>query len=141
VLCGALAARHPALELVALDVDSLALEAVAINVPRAVRVLSDGWPAELGEPFRLILSNPPIHRGKTESMQIVERLIDGAPKHLDPKGELRVVVQRRLAVDRLLSRHFRDVDVVADDGPWRVWSARRRYLRRTRDRGGSESRR
>ena len=107
---------------VLLDHDAIALEAAALNVPAGTRVLGRDLSAVTG-PFDLIVSNPPIHAGKAQSLRTVEALVRGAPRVLARRGELVVVAQRRLPVGGRLDRRFERVSAIADRGPFRVWRA------------------
>jgi 16S rRNA (guanine1207-N2)-methyltransferase len=107
--------------------DALARLALAENLGWATEEMfarvRSAWEWD-GEPaFRLILSNPPYHVGKDESLEVIEGLVSGAARALEAKGQLRIVVQRRLPVQELLEASFRTVTAVADEGPYRVWSA------------------
>jgi 16S rRNA (guanine1207-N2)-methyltransferase len=116
-------AREPAAEVTFVDVDAVALEAVRSNLgPVAVR-LSDGWGSVALEPVDHVVSNPPYHAGKGESLAVIRELVEGAARRLPARGTLTLVVQRRLPVETLLSPSFARVEAVADDGPWRVWRA------------------
>ena len=104
-----------------LEPDAISLEAAARNVPGAVPVLGSDLSAASG-PFDLIVSNPPIHGGKAQSLHTVEALIRDAPAVLTKGGTLLLVAQRRLPIGRLLERSLGRVLAVADQGPFRVWS-------------------
>lgn len=121
---GAVAGRGTGVEVAFLDVDAVALAAVRENVPGARTHLSDGLSALGEERFDLIVANPPYHRGKAESTAVVEALVRDSPAHLDEDGAIRLVVQRRLPVQRLVEERFRAVEVLADRGAFRVWWAR-----------------
>ncbi len=126
VLSSALVASGvPSHHLVLLEPDALAAEAARRNVPQASVAVRSGWPgpAPEGEGWSAVVSNPPYHAGKAESLEVVTALIEGAAVDLEPRGELRIVVQRRLPVERLLRAVFAEVDAIADDGPYRVWRA------------------
>jgi 16S rRNA (guanine1207-N2)-methyltransferase len=69
------------------------------------------------------LSNPPLHKGLVEDPAQLEQLIADAPAHLQPGGILKIVVQRRVPLDRLLSQHFATVTTPAENGRYRVWRA------------------
>ena len=126
VLGALLLARQPGCTVDFLDIDSVALEAVRENVPGARRILSAGLAARAGERYRLIVSNPPIHAGKAETMEVLRALVAGAGGHLAADGELWLVTQRRLPVQPLLERSFGNAAIVADDGRlFRVWRATR----------------
>lgn len=109
-------------EVVLLEPDAISLAAAAGNVPAGKRVLGLDLAAVSG-PFDLIVSNPPIHAGKPQSLRAVEALVREAPHILARGGELILVVQRRLPLRDLLSRSFKRVRATADRGPFRVWTA------------------
>ena len=105
-----------------LDPDAISLAAAARNVPSATQVLGAGTEAVEG-PFDLIVSNPPVHEGRRESLRTVAELAAGAPRLLARGGRLLLVALRKLPVGELLRRHFKRVATVADEGAFRVWSA------------------
>jgi 16S rRNA (guanine1207-N2)-methyltransferase len=107
-----------------LDVDAIALEAARENVPGARLVLGDGLGRAGPGPFDAVLSNPPLHRGKSEDPAMVTSLIEEAPPLLGPSGVLTFVVQRRLPVEEPLRRSFRTVSVPGEDPTFRVWEGR-----------------
>lgn len=124
VVGGVVRARWPGVGRVDfLDVDAVALAAVERNVPGARRVLSEGWPATGGRDWDAVVSNPPFHRGKSESLVVVRELVRGAPARLSDDGRLTLVVQRRLSVGPELELAFRRVEVLGDRGVFRVWHA------------------
>jgi len=132
-------AQEPSLVLDLLDADSVALEAARENVPGACILLGDSLADAAGAGrYDAILSNPPLHEGFVEDHSLLEQLIADAPDRLAPGGMLQLVVQRRVPLDRMLARHFEDVAVVAGNGRYRVWQARRAQyaplLRPTNDR-------
>lgn len=126
VLGAVVAARTPGAEVAFLDVDAVALEAVRRNVPGARTALADGWAGAPNGAWDVVVSNPPYHRGKGESLGVVEELIRGARSRLAPGGWLALVAQRRLPVPGLLAEALENVDVLGDSGPWRAWWARSR---------------
>lgn len=107
---------------VLLDPDAISLAAAARNIPSGTMVLGDGISAVTGR-FDLIASNPPIRRGRTQSLGTVESLVRDAPGVLKPGGRLLVVAQRRLPVGRILESAPGTVRAAADRGPFRVWTA------------------
>lgn len=125
VVGGVLLERRPGVELEMLDVDAVALAAARENVPKARTILANGLLGLEGAPYDLIVSNPPYHRSKAETLGVVEALIREAPRRLRPGGRLVFVVQRRLAVEGPLTRAFPAVESLAEDGTYRIWSARR----------------
>ncbi len=116
----ALAEGSPGAMVLLLDNDAIALTAAARNLPAAPRILGD----RLGHaplPIDHIVSNPPIHSRRAQSLATIERLVRDAPAALAPGGALTLVAQRRLGLQRLLGAHLRRVRTVADRGPFRVW--------------------
>ncbi len=116
--------RHPAAAVTLLERDAIALTAAARNVDGATRVLGSSLEHAPG-PFDLIVSNPPIHIGRSQSLETVAALIRDAPGALPAGGAVMLVAQRRLPIPALLGRSFRQVRPVADRGPFRVWRATR----------------
>lgn len=119
---GAVAAsRYPQVRLELLDIDAVSLEAARENVPEGRMLLADGLPRDLDEPYDLLLSNPPFHRGKGEEPGMIHGLIQEAPRVLAGDGRLVLVAQRRLTLDGVFRRFFGRVAVRADAGGFRVW--------------------
>ena len=122
VIAAAVLARTPGARVVLLERDAIALVAAARNVPGGTLVLGSGLGHVEGR-FDLIVSNPPIHAGRAQSLAAVEALIREAPGALPAGGAMVLVAQRRLPIPRLLGTSFRGVRTVADRGPHRVWAA------------------
>ncbi len=124
VIAAAMLAGSPGARVVLLESDAIALVAAARNVPEGTLVLGSGLGHVQGR-FDLIVSNPPIHAGRAQSLETVSALIGDAPEMLFPGGVMMLVAQRRLPIPALLVRSFRKVRTVADRGPFRVWAAER----------------
>jgi 16S rRNA (guanine1207-N2)-methyltransferase len=124
VIGATMLAREPGIDLTMLDNDAVALEAVRENVPGARLVLGTSLP-DASDPYDLILSNPPLHQGIAEDRALLNQLIADAPAHLKSNGILQVVVQRRVPLDRTFAEHFGRAEVVAENGRYRIWRARR----------------
>lgn len=126
VISGYIQAREPGVALTMLEADAVALEAARLNVPGARVVLSDAWSAlDERERFDHIVSNPPIHRGKSEDYTALHALIERAPALLVPGGTLTLVIQRQISIEPLFGA-YESVDVVAQDTRFRVWRAQTR---------------
>lgn len=121
---GAVALALGAADVTLVEPDALAAEAARRNVPGANVVEARGWRALGTTHFDLILANPPYHQGKAETVTPVLDFLRGVQDHLSEGGSVRFVVQRRLRVEAPLRDLFSQVEVVADDGPFRVWEAR-----------------
>ena len=115
--------QFPSARIEMADWDALALLSASHNVPdagtHAVAALAD-----LGaSAFDLIVSNPPIHDGKSEDYTVLGQLIAQSPARLTPKGQLVLVVQRRVPVAEWLSAAFTKVEKAAEDTRFCVWRA------------------
>ena len=75
--------------------------------------------------FDRVLLNPPFHRGNAVDTAVAEMLVRHAARHLNPGGELLMVVNRHLDYRRSLRRAFAAHEQVAADRRFVVWSARR----------------
>lgn len=114
--------RVPGITLTLLDMDSVALHAAQQNVPDAACVLSDGWSAvKARRDFDVILSNPPLHRGKEEDFGALEALVRGAKDRLKPRGALIAVVQRTAGVGKLFAATLKNVEMLAETNQYQVW--------------------
>lgn len=122
VLSAAAARARPDVRLVMIEPDALARAAARVNVPGADLQGVGGW--EAVGPADAIVSNPPYHRGKAEDLSVIQGLLERAPRVLTARGELRMVVQRRLPVEPLMRAAFDTVEILADRGPFRVWRGR-----------------
>lgn len=122
VIAHAVRRRVPAVRLTLLDIDSVALHAARQNVADAAHVLSDGWSAlPAKRDFDLILSNPPLHRGKEEDFGALDALVRGAKDRLKPRGALIAVVQRSAGVGTLFTSVFRTATTLAETPQYQVW--------------------
>ncbi len=108
-----------------LDADAIALEAARENVLDARLVLGDGLAAAGTMRYHAILSNPPLHDGVAEDHGALGRLIGEAPQHLVAGGVLQIVVQRRIKATELVQTAFGNVEMVAENGRFRVLRAKR----------------
>jgi len=125
VIAAALANACPDIEIDMIEADALALAAAGENVPNARCLSGTSLAAASGRVYDLIVSNPPIHEGTSESHRVLERLIAEAPAHLRPDGKLLLVVQRRVAVLPLMLKSFPTARVIADNGRFTVvWAER-----------------
>ncbi len=114
--------RAPESVLTMLDVDALALHAAAINVPGAETRLSDGWSGVAkGERFDLVLSNPPLHRGRAEDFAALTALVAHAKDHLRRGGALVAVAQRTSGMGALVKDAFHTAEVLAETPQFQVW--------------------
>lgn len=122
IIAGFVARRHPEVALWMTDVDAIALAAAVENAPTATALCGDRWGSIQGSrQFDRIFSNPPIHEGKGRTYDVLNELISGAPARLRPGGQLWVVAQRQIPVDKVMEETFRKVTLAAEDTRFRVW--------------------
>ncbi len=119
IIAAALLRRVPEIAPELVDIDSLALAAARENVPGAGVRLSDRIPT--GERYDLIVSNPPFHVGKAESLETLREFVRASAEGLGRDGRCVFVTQRRLPVRSILERTFSGFRALADRGPYRVW--------------------
>jgi 16S rRNA (guanine1207-N2)-methyltransferase len=114
--------RAPDARLTLLDIDAVALHAARQNVPDAELVPGDGL-AALGtrERYGLIVSNPPLHRGKDEDFGMLEELVKGTKQYLKLRGALVAVTQRTAGVGKLFKASFGHADLLAETNQYQVW--------------------
>lgn len=125
-LAQALLLRDPTLKAQLLDADAPSVWCARRNVPGSLVACGDSWGAlPAYQRYDLILSNPPIHSGKARDYTVVKRLIEGSAARLLPKGSLVMVVQGQVPVAEALNEHFDLVEVLVDDGRFKVWRAGR----------------
>jgi 16S rRNA (guanine1207-N2)-methyltransferase len=106
----AAALRAGAREVVAADVDALAIHAVRHNVPAARARLVDGVPPGAWD---VVLSNPPLHTGHRVDDAMLRSLAAA------PAGRVALVTLRTVPVAKLFAG--RTAERVAEDGPYGVW--------------------
>lgn len=120
---GLLATVRRKLVLEALDADALAVATTERNVPESKVFLGDGFGAVPGRRYHRIISNPPIHAGKSEDFAVLRALVADAPDHLLPGADLWIVVQRQVPVHPLLEARYGEVKLVSETPRFRVWRA------------------
>ena len=121
-----LRSRQPNLHLTLLHHDAIALAAAKQNVSKASYLLSDSWHRPPGRHrWDHIVSNPPVHRGHTQTLDILTDLIAGAPLRLTPNGTLWLVCLAHLPVHAHFERSFEQFEAKATNGRFTVWVGQR----------------
>ncbi len=120
-----LAAESRRRRVVMSDVSKAAVDLASANAARngitRLRVLlSDGVEGLAHDRFDVILSNLPAHRGHVEDPALAARLITGCARHLVPSGVAWFVVNRARGIEIEASRAFRMVEVVDQNGRYKV---------------------
>jgi len=121
----ALAALHPDAQVTLVDISRPAVEVAGENarlnrLKNVTVLLSDGYSALAGQRFDAIVSNLPAHRGHRADLETAERLIAGAPEHLRAGGAAWFVAGKALPYEHTASRAFRQVQIAAADGRYKV---------------------
>jgi 16S rRNA (guanine1207-N2)-methyltransferase len=103
--------------------DAVALEAARENVPEAEAHLGAALPDSRSHEgrFDLIVSNPPIHAGKTRDLTVLAALIGRARRHLTKGGALILVAQKTVPVPRLAEGQLASVRLLVEQGGYRSW--------------------
>lgn len=120
VISGHLAQSGEDLKIYMLEADSVALEAAKQNVPTASAILSDAWALMPELKVDRIVSNPPIHFGKSEDFRVIRGLVESSPAYLNKAGELWMVVQRQVPAQTLFGTNW-TVELAAENTRFRVW--------------------
>lgn len=108
------------------DTDAVAVEAAAATgAPYGVRAFASDLYGSVEGTYDVIATNPPFHRDGRVSLSIARALLAGAPARLTRAGELWMVVNRFLDHTATMREGFASFDLVAEDGRYRVWRARR----------------
>lgn len=120
VISGHLAKSCPDLKIWMLEADAVALEAAKENVPEATAIVSDAWALMPDLKVDRIVSNPPIHFGKSEDFRVIRSLVESSPTFLNKAGELWMVVQRQVPAQTLFGTNW-NVELAAENTRFRVW--------------------
>lgn len=128
VLGAVLKRRYPDSQVTMLDVDAFAVASsrltLAANGLEAEVISGDGIDAA---PKNLmgILTNPPFHEGVHTHYQATEHLLRQAVKHLEHKGELRLVANSFLKYPPLIEQHLGPCATLGEGQGFRIYRAKR----------------
>ena len=75
--------------------------------------------------YDLVVTNPPFHVGRHQDRQLAQSFAAAAARLLTPQGTLLLVANRHLGYAEHMESSFARVDVVVEDGRFRVWRGRR----------------
>ena len=104
------------------DVDALAVEAT-------LRTAGSAFPSDVYsdvvDTYDVIVTNPPFHAGVRTTSAVAIRMIEEAPEHLVPRGEMWLVANRFLDYQTPLRDTFARVEIAHEDNKFRVYRARR----------------
>jgi 16S rRNA (guanine1207-N2)-methyltransferase len=127
-IIGLLAARLGAAQVDLVDVNLLAVAAAQENIQHnrianARSYASDGVPEGAVRRYDLVVSNPPFHVGKSVDDDIARAFIERARQALVYGGQLILVANQFLRYDQVLRAAFGQVECLASNRSYRVWSA------------------
>ena len=74
--------------------------------------------------YDAIVSNPPFHQGRADQPELGRAFIAAAARALTPHGQLWLVANRHLPYEATLTALFSEVRAVADEGGFKVITAR-----------------
>ena len=74
--------------------------------------------------YDAIVSNPPFHQGRADQPELGRAFIAAAAGALVPDGQLWLVANRHLPYEATLAAHFTEVRSVAEEGGFKVITAR-----------------
>ena len=116
----ALAARQiwPQAALHLVDHDALALRAARHNLAGgAAEFIQAENLTPLTARYDLMLSNPPIHAGNKLDYSVVQQLVEEAPRYLAARGQLLLVTQQTVPVQRWAKA----AETVVQEQGFKVW--------------------
>jgi 16S rRNA (guanine1207-N2)-methyltransferase len=117
--------RVKTLTLVDIDRRAVALCRHNVTDERTKIVWADARALQGLEPLDFVAMNPPFHEGGAESRALGLAFIDRAAAVLRKGGCLWLVANRHLPYEAALTRHFREVRAVADQGGYKIVEARK----------------
>jgi len=120
--------RYPESSVTLLDVDAFAAASsrltLAANGLEADVISGDGIDAA-PKNLMAILTNPPFHEGVHTHYRATEELLRKAVKHLEHKGELRLVANSFLKYPPLIEQHLGPCATLGEGQGFRVYRAKR----------------
>lgn len=112
-------------QVLATDNNAAALRACAHNLALYRGSATTGVKAAdcgdgLAPPFDLILCNPPFHQGFAVEQSLTDRFLQATARLLAADGQALFVVNAFIPLERKAKGLFRHIDVIADDGRYKV---------------------
>ncbi len=87
-------------------------------------LLSDGVSRLVeGEPFDVVITNPPFHQGREVDYQVAHQFVRDAHQVLRPEGRLFLVANRFIGYDDLMRQTFGNANVAYADRSYHVLTA------------------
>lgn len=129
-LAGPVLARDGVRSLDLIEAEALAVSCARQNVtdPRATVRWGDATCSQAAcadGPYDGIVMNPPFHTGRQADPALGRAFIGAAAAMLAPQGKLWMVANRHLPYEDKLRECFRNVDMIAQNGAFKVFHANR----------------
>lgn len=123
VLTYAIRAMYPEAHIDGIEADAWALEASKQNVQNIHWLLSDGWTKmPRDRRYDLVVSNPPVHFGKSSDFSILEGFIAGLKERMHRKGKAWVVLQSHVFLPKFAGQA--KTEIIAEGDGYRIWEVR-----------------
>lgn len=124
-LSAAVLARSGVETLHLIEADATALDLARRNITdtRAQFHWADATQIELPARMDGVVMNPPFHTGRKAQPELGLAFISAAARLLAPRGRLWMVANRHLPYEGALAAAFTQVEIVVENGAFRVWQA------------------
>ncbi len=113
--------QEPAASIDLVDINAIALAAATQNVPHTRIFISDGLGAIKDFTYDLMISNPPVHLQREQTLEILRTFLQTGKSLLSLYGEIRFVVQQTIPIKPLLKSLDVSGQELATDGTYVVW--------------------
>lgn len=113
------------LDLIEAEALSLACARQNVTDPRVTFHWADATQFTAKPGYDGIVMNPPFHTGRVADPSLGRAFIQSAARLLAPHGKLWMVANRHLPYESCLSECFRNVDMIASNGAFKVFHANR----------------
>ncbi|MGP9791548.1 class I SAM-dependent methyltransferase [Roseinatronobacter sp. NSM] len=124
-LSAAVLARDTVKTLHLIEADATALELARGNISDARAQFHWADATQIALPARVegVVMNPPFHAGRKAQPELGLAFIAATARILAPRGRLWMVANRHLPYEGALAAAFTQVDILVENGAFRVWQA------------------
>lgn len=117
------AALLPDTMITATDNNAGAISACQANFAQAGiqgEVIADNCAEGVSEKYPMVICNPPFHQGFSTDGDLTDRFIASAHRHLQQDGIAAFVTNLHIPLERKAARWFKKIDIVADNGNFKL---------------------